>query len=416
MLECIELARRLGRRVGEELSIPVYLYEEAATQPDRHNLENIRRGEYENLKVEIGKDPDRTPDYGPAVLGPAGATVIGARQPLIAYNVYLTTDDVSIAQNIARVIRHSSGGLRYVKSLGLLVHGRAQVSMNLTNYRQTSVARVVEMIRREAARYGVSIHHSELVGLIPQEALVDAALWHLQLDSFNPDQILEQRLFGVVSRRAVPEDGAAAPGLLDQLASASPTPGGGSASAHSGAVAAALVAMVGRLTVGKKKYAGVEGRMWEIIERADLIREELNRAVHEDAASYEAVMAARRLPKDTPEQEEARSRAIDQSMLGAAEVPLQVALRAVEVMELAVEVAETGNTNAIADAASGAAMARAALRGAALNVQVNVQGVKHLRGAGEPAMAEVRRLEGQADTLEERLQKILAERGGFDLS
>jgi len=416
MLECVELARRLGRRVGSELDIPVYLYEEAATRPDRQNLENIRRGEYEVLKGEIATDPERAPDYGPARVGPAGATVIGARQPLIAYNVYLTTDDVSIAQNIARVVRLSSGGLRYVKALGLLVHGRAQVSMNLTNYRQTSVARVVEMIRREAARYGVAIHHSELVGLIPQEALVDAAQWYLQLDSFNADQILEQRLFGVLSRRPAVEESAAEAGLLDQLASASPTPGGGSASAHSGAVGAALVAMVGRLTVGKKKYAAVEGRMWEIIERADLIREELNRAVDEDAASYEAVMAARRLPKETPEQEEARSRAVDQAMLGAAEVPLQVAQQAVEVMELAVEVAETGNLNAMADAASGAAMARAALQGAALNVQVNVQGVKQLREAGEPAMAEVRRLEEQADALDERLQKIMAESGGFDLS
>ncbi|HZU86764.1 MAG TPA: glutamate formimidoyltransferase, partial [Anaerolineaceae bacterium] len=175
MAECVEMARRLGKRVGEDLSIPVYLYEDAATRPDRVGLENIRRGQYEGLKEDILTNPLRAPDFGPAKLGLAGATVIGARQPLVAFNVYLTTEDVSIAQKIAKSVRNSSGGLRFVKGMGVLVEGRAQVSMNLTNYRQTPLARVVEMVRREAARYGVGVHHSELVGLIPQEALVDAA-------------------------------------------------------------------------------------------------------------------------------------------------------------------------------------------------------------------------------------------------
>ncbi|HEY44995.1 MAG TPA: glutamate formimidoyltransferase, partial [Anaerolineae bacterium] len=155
MDECIEMARTLGKRVGDELSIPVYLYENAATRPDRKNLENIRRGEYEKLKESIRDDPDRAPDYGPACLGTAGATVIGARPPLIAYNVYLTTDDVSIAKNIARTVRQSSGGLPHVKALGMLVEGRAQVSMNLTDHTQTPVAQVVEAIRREAEHHGV---------------------------------------------------------------------------------------------------------------------------------------------------------------------------------------------------------------------------------------------------------------------
>lgn len=194
MEECVALARQLGRRVGEELGIPVYLYEEAATRPDRRNLADIRRGEYEGLKEEILTNPDRAPDFGPARLGPAGATVIGARTFLIAYNVFLTTDNVEIARRIAQAVRHSSGGLRYVKALGLLVDGKAQVSMNLTDFRRTPVHRVVEMIRREAARYGVSIERSELIGLIPQQALLDAAQWYLQLDGFTPDQVLENRL------------------------------------------------------------------------------------------------------------------------------------------------------------------------------------------------------------------------------
>lgn len=194
MAQCVALAHQLGRRVGEELGIPVYLYERAARRPDRVNLADIRRGEYEGLKTEISTSPDRVPDFGPARLGPAGATVIGARPPLIAYNVYLTTDNVQTAKRIARSIRHSNGGLRFVKALGLLVKGKAQVSMNLTDFSQTPIHQAVEMIRREAARYGVGIESSELIGMIPQEALVEAALWYLQLDNFEPRMVLENRL------------------------------------------------------------------------------------------------------------------------------------------------------------------------------------------------------------------------------
>jgi len=198
MEDCVAIARRVGERVGRELGIPVYLYEEAATRPERRNLANVRRGEYEGIKAEIATNPEREPDFGPRRVGKAGATAIGARSPLIAFNVYLSTDDVEIAKAIARAVRHSSGGLRYVKALGLLVKGRAQVSMNLTNYCQTPVHRVVEMIRREADSYGVSIVESELIGLIPNEALVEAAKFHLQLHDLSSHQILESRLAEVI--------------------------------------------------------------------------------------------------------------------------------------------------------------------------------------------------------------------------
>lgn len=194
MDECVAIAARLGARVGSELEIPVYLYEAAATSPDRRNLADVRRGEYEGLKQEIVFNPAREPDFGPRKMGKAGATSIGARPPLIAFNVILTTDDVSVAKRIARAVRHSSGGLRYVKALGLSVEGRAQVSMNLTDYRHTPIHRVMEMIRREATRYGVGVASSELIGLTPQQALLDAALYYLQLDGFAPDQVLESRL------------------------------------------------------------------------------------------------------------------------------------------------------------------------------------------------------------------------------
>jgi glutamate formiminotransferase len=196
MEDCVEIARRLGTRVGSELGIPVYLYEAVATSPQRVNLADVRRGEYEGIRQEIATNPQRAPDFGPRRMSRAGATAIGARPPLIAFNVYLTSDDVRIAQAIARAVRHSSGGLRYVKALGLLVEGRAQVSMNLTNYRKTPIARVVEMIRTEAARYGVSIAESEIVGLLPQEALLDAAAHYLQLHHFSAGQVLENRLEG----------------------------------------------------------------------------------------------------------------------------------------------------------------------------------------------------------------------------
>jgi len=195
MEDCVAIARRVGKRVGRELGIPVYLYESAATRPERQNLADVRRGEYEGIKAEIAADPTREPDFGPRHVGKAGAVAIGARPPLIAFNVYLGTDDVEIAQAIARAVRHSSGGLRYVKALGLLVKGRSQVSMNLTDYRQTPVHRVVEMIRREAERYGVPVVESELIGLIPNDALVEAAAFYLQMGGdFSSQQILENRL------------------------------------------------------------------------------------------------------------------------------------------------------------------------------------------------------------------------------
>jgi glutamate formiminotransferase/formiminotetrahydrofolate cyclodeaminase len=368
--ECAELARQLGERVGRNLGIPVYLYEAAASSPDRVNLEDIRRGEYEALKVAIEQDPARQPDFGPAKLGPAGATVIGARAPLIAYNVYLTTDDKSVANQIARAIRHSSGGLRFVKSIGLLVEGRAQVSMNLTDYRRTPIARVTELIRREAARYGVGIHHTELVGLAPQEALIDAAGWYLQLDGLEPDQLLETRLYNSM------EDGGDEASLLESLAAGTPTPGGGSAAAHAGAVGAALVAMVARLTIGKKKYAEVEARMRAIAEEADTLRHELSQAVSRDAAAFKAVMMAMKLPKDSDADKAARAQAMEAAIHQAATVPLEVAQGCAQVAELAAEMVETGNANAITDGAAGAEMAAAGLRMAELNVLINAQSAK----------------------------------------
>ncbi|MEJ5241639.1 MAG: glutamate formimidoyltransferase [Anaerolineales bacterium] len=410
MEECVATARRLGERVGRELEIPVYLYEYAATRPDRVNLENIRRGQYEGLKEEIATNPDRFPDFGPPRLGPAGATVIGARDPLIAFNVYLTTDDVEIAKRIAAAVRHSSGGLRYVKALGLLVEGRAQVSMNLTNYQKTPIARVVEMIRREAARYGVAIHHSELVGLIPQRALIDAATWYLQLDAFQPDQVLESRLYPLLTATTTPEQDLA--GFLESLAAPTPTPGGGSAAAASAAMGASLVAMVAGLTLGKKKYAEVEAEMRALESEARTLQQALSAAIREDASAFEALMNAMRLPKGTPEEESARQQAIQAATLRAARVPLETAQASLRVMELALLAAEKGNLNAITDAASGFQLAQAGLRSAAYNVRINLASLSDHPEAAD-LLATLRELETRAEHLSQNLASILAQRANL---
>lgn len=414
MQECIGIAQRLGQRVGSELSIPVYLYEAAATRPERANLENIRKGQYEGIKAALSgaegaeEAQRRKPDFGPAQLPKAGATVIGARNPLIAFNIYLTTHDVEIAKKIAKAVRQSSGGLRYVKGLGLLVDGRAQVSMNLTNFRETPIARVVEFVRREAQRYGVGIHHSELVGLIPQEALVDAAVWYTQLDQFDKEQILESRLFSAPA--SSPADNC--PSFIEELAAPTPTPGGGSAAAFAGAMGAGLVAMVAGITMGKKKYADVEAEMQAVRVVAENLRRELTQAVDDDASSFEVLMATFKLPKDTEEQKSARSAAIVQATLNAAHIPLHVAEDAVKVMELALKCAQRGIASAISDSMSGFAMARASLTAAGCNVRINLNTLED-RSAGEKMLKQLAELEAEADKLEKEIRQVLQERGGI---
>jgi glutamate formiminotransferase len=197
MDECVALARSCGERMSSELGIPVYLYEKAATRPERENLAAVRKGQFEGIRDDIANNEARRPDFGePRVHPTAGITAVGARPPLIAYNVNLGTSDIEIANKIARAVRHQSGGLRYVKALGfeLKDRGIVQVSMNMVNYEGTPLFRAFEMIKREAERYGVGIVGSEIVGLVPQRALNSVADFYLQLEKFSEDQILEHRL------------------------------------------------------------------------------------------------------------------------------------------------------------------------------------------------------------------------------
>ncbi len=412
MQDCIALARRLGERVGRELNIPVYLYEAAATRPERENLETLRRGQYEGLKAEIATNPAREPDFGPRQLGPAGATIIGARACLLAYNVYFNTPDAAIAKKIAQAVRQSSGGLRFIKAQGQLVEGQAQVSLSLANFAQTPLARVLEFIRREAARYGAAVTRSELVGLVPQAALVDAAQWYLQLDNLDSDQILENSL-----NLAVPEDAPsmASPepprsdiNLVDELAAGTAAPGGGAAAAYAGAMAAALVCMVARLTISRKKYATVEAQVQSVLDTAERLRADMLAAVRDDAEAFGAVVAALRQPKDL-EEPAARADAIEAAYCGAAEVPLRTARNAVAILGLASVVADKGNIKAMPDAASAAYLARAALSASAINVRANAAAVRD-RNTATAWLKELSGLEARAGDALAAIERTLRER------
>lgn len=404
--ECVDMARRLGQRVGQELGIAVYLYGDAATRPEREKLSAIRKGQYEKWKEEIGQNPERDPDYGPAEPKPWGATVIGVRPFLIAYNIFLNSDNVAIADEISRAIRFSSGGLRYVQAKGFLVDGQAQVSMNLTNFEKTPVYRVQEMVRREAARYGLSITKAELIGLIPQKALIASAKWFLQLDDMEDDQVLEYRLQTAVQEEALPQT---LQQFLDATADKSPTPGGGSVAALAGALAAALAQMVAALTLGRKKYADVEADARLVSQEAAKLRARLTTAIVEDAAAFDAVMEAYR-HKDLDD--DTRAGVIEQATIGAAEVPLRVARLARDVATLAHTIASVGNTNALTDAASAAIMARAAAQAAALNVRVNAASLRD-RSLAADWQQQTETLVAETTQKAEEAMAIAAERGGF---
>jgi glutamate formiminotransferase/formiminotetrahydrofolate cyclodeaminase len=368
MDDCITLARKLGRRVGEELEIPVYLYERAATRPDRENLADVRRGEFEGLRTEIATNPARDPDFGPKRVHPtAGAVVIGARPFLVAYNVYLgPASNLNVAKEVAKAVRGSSGGLRYVKGLGLEVDGQAQVSMNLVDIERTPLYRAFDMVKMEAEAQGVSPTWSEIVGLVPERALFETAARHIQLRNFSPDVVLERKV-----REAV-TGGVSLTGFVASVASSTPTPGGGSVAAHVGALGAALAQMVAGLTVGRKKYAAVDAEMKQIgLEAADL-GNQLAALVDADARAYAAVSNAYKFPKEPDDAAVRRTQAITEALLGASRVPLETARACARVAELASVVATKGNSNAVSDAGVAALLAEAACRGAAYNVRINV--------------------------------------------
>ncbi|MFQ6092211.1 MAG: glutamate formimidoyltransferase [bacterium] len=422
MEDCVALANELGQRVGEELSIPVYLYEEAAREPDRKNLATIRQGEYEGLPEKMA-DPHWKPDFGPAAFNPrSGATVIGAREFLIAYNVNLNTRDRRLAHDIALTIREAGrakrdgagkiirdekgkavkipGKLRACKAVGWYIdeYRLAQISINLVNYKVTPPHVAFEAIREEARVRGLRVTGSELVGLIPKEAMLMAGRYYLQrqgksagvpeeelirvaahslglaeVSPFDPRQKIIEYQFEaepeVLVRRSVRE-------FVDEVSTDSPAPGGGSVAALIGALAAALSSMVANLTHGKREYEGVRDLMEEAACRAQHHKDLLLRSVDTDTAAFNRVMEAYGLPKRTEEERAGRLSAIEAATKEAAGVPLTVMGTALEVLMLAKEVAEQGNLNSVSDAGVSALAAKAAIDGAALNVQINLGSIE----------------------------------------
>lgn len=373
--DCVAMARRVGAEINKRFDIPVYLYEAAASTPERQNLENIRRGQFEGIRDDIATNPARKPDFGePRIHPTAGATVVGARKFLVAYNVFLSTADVEIAKKIAKAVRFSTGGLRFVKGAGFLVRGMAQVSMNLTDFEQTPVHRVFEFVKREAARYGVMPVSSEIVGLIPKKALEQAAEWFLQVENFDSSLILENRLAAIMGgKMAVGGLRAGVEPFVEQLAAPTATPGGGSAAAASGAMAAGLASMVASMSRGKKAYVQFERELSDAIARLAQLREELKASIDADADSYNAVMKAYKEAKQSADGGEAL---IEAALKQATSVPLGVAERAREVAAIAEKLKPITNPNMKSDLTTGIALAKAGTEGALANVEINLASIK----------------------------------------
>jgi glutamate formiminotransferase len=374
--DCVAMARSVGEEIWKRYQIPVYLYEAAAATPERQNLENIRRGQFEGIRAEIATNAARKPDFGEAKLHPtAGATVVGARKFLIAYNVFLNTPDVDIAKKIAKAVRFSNGGMRFLKGAGFLVRGMAQVSMNLTDFEQTPVHRVFEMVKREAARYGLVPVSSEIVGLIPKKALEQAAEWFLQVENFDSSLILENRLTAVMSGKiAVGGLRAGVEPFIEQLAAPSATPGGGSAAAAAGAMAAGLAVMVASMSRGKKAYLQYEAQLSAAIQKLSSLREELKTAIDADAESYNSVMQAYKAAKTLGAQE--GEALIEAGLKYATKVPLGVGEKAQEVARITGSLEGITNPNMKSDLTTAQALAKAAITGALANVEINLASLK----------------------------------------
>lgn len=371
MEECVELAKKLGKRVGEELQIPVYLYESAATRPERKNLADVRNGEFEKLKEWIGTDPNKTPDFGPNHIHPtAGAIAIGARFWLVAYNVNLATTDIKLAKKIAKSIREKDGGFPCVKALGFELSDRkmVQVSMNLTDYRKTSMKVVFDAIQKLANEAGVQVAESEIVGMLPSEPMENVVRETLKLTNFKANQIIEHRLEDIQSdplRSIEP--------FVSAVAAPEPTPGGGSVAALAGTLATALGIMVFGLTEKNKKYQAVVEELRPYATQLQILQRQLSQLVVEDSLAYDSFITARKMKKDTPEEQSARKKAIEDATVKSILVPLDTMRTSVEVLAALLPLANKGNPNAISDIGVGAHLAYAALEGARLNVQVNLK-------------------------------------------
>lgn len=408
LADCVALAERLAGRLAGELSIPTYLYGEAARVPERKDLPNVRKGEFEGLREAIARDPSRAPDFGPRAIHPtAGATAVGARDFLIAFNVNLESGDLELAKKIASSVREAAGGLPGVRAKGFLVDGgsTAQVSMNLVDFRKTSPGRATMAVSDMAARQGVRIKDTEIVGLVPREALVLAARDFLAPRGFHAGQVLEERLAQTGVGGSVTLSG-----FLEALSSPDPAPGGGSAAALGGAIGAALAAMVLSLTAPKAEPDAAL-RMRGTAARARRKMKVLEGLMDRDAKAYGAVVAALALPKGSPPEKEVRSVRLREAMTLAIEVPLETMQEGIEVLACLKDAAAWGSTHALSDVGVGTLAARLCVMGAAANVEINLKSMKDAERAGR-YRARMEDLAGQADALEREIDDVLRGRSG----
>jgi len=444
MADCVAIAKKLGQRVAEELHIPVYLYEEAAASEERRSLAYIREGEYEALPEKLKKEEFK-PDFGEPVFNAgAGATVIGAREFLIAYNVNLNTRDVKIARKIANRIREKgravtnkdtgekeqeAGTLKAVRAVGWYMadYNMAQISVNLLNYKITPLYRVFEECDKFAREFGVRVTGSELVGLIPLEAMLETGRHFLKLQEGSTG-VSEKELVRV----AVQSLGMAELGpfnvehkiieyklrkkgrlasmnlydFADELASDSPAPGGGSVAALNGALSAGLSAMVGNLTYGKKQYVEVKEVMVDVAEKAQKLKDFFTDAIDKDTEAFDKVMAAFGLPKGTAEEIEARNKAVQAATKEATLVPFSVLEKTKDAVELALIMAEKGNQNSLSDSGVAGLAASAAAEGALYNVMINLAGIEDETFKTEIAKKAVQ-ISGEVREIAAKIKQIL---------
>jgi glutamate formiminotransferase/formiminotetrahydrofolate cyclodeaminase len=443
MDECVAIARDLGRRMADALQVPIYFYEYAATRESRRSLADIRAGEYEGLERKLA-NPEWAPDAGPATFNPRyGATVVGAREFLIAYNVNLNTRDRKLANEIALNIRENGrlkkdaqgksvigpdgqpervpGRLKAVRAIGWYIdqYRQAQVSINLLSYRTTPLHVVFETVRDEAERLGLIVTGSELVGMAPLEPIVEAGRFYLRKQRKSPgaperelvelavrslglDQLApfdpEKKIVEYAVRTPAPLMSLTTERFVDEVSNDSPAPGGGSVAALCGSLSAALSAMVANVTVGKTGYEQVWEPLASLSLRAQTLKAALARAVDEDTQAFNGVIEANRLPKATPEQQAVRAEAIDRAYQGAAQVPLASARLCLEALEIAKEAAAMGNRNSSSDAAVAALTARAGVEGSVLNVLTNLGSIQN-EAFKRSAREEAARLGDQARQL-----------------
>jgi len=449
MSDCIELSKRFGEWMAKELDIPVFLYANSATRPDRVRLPDIRKGEYEALGKKF-KDPSFKPDYGKPVFVPkSGATATGAREFLIAYNINLSTNDKSIASDISGKIRTSGyikkdekgnqiigadgqpvkvpGRFKGVQAGGMMYNENiVQVSMNLLNYSEVNLHDVFEAVREEAEKLGVKITGSEIVGVVPKESLVLAGKFYAKKEKLNiknEDEFVaiaidrlglsqlyqfkpEEKVIEYMIEKAGPLVSSTVKDFLSELASSSPAPGGGSVAALAGVLGAALSSMVCNLTIGKEKYADVQDEIKKVLKKSDALKKKLTILIDKDTDAFNDVMKAFKMPKETEEQKNKRSKAIQDGYKVAASVPLETARTCEEILDVAVVVAKKGNQSSITDAAISAIMAKAGVEAAILNVKINLGSIKDEKFA-KKISEELEKIEKNATNKTDGILKIV---------